>query len=222
MWFKREFEWREDQEYGYEGWIMKRMPHFNVVEGFGIAHDVLEHFDYGDELKHEFMAFGAMLYIRAEGGWWHSYARNFHTPAQNMSADISRFLVENAMYVQPCRSTRLDDEWLEDMLAETSEQTYKLVLDEASSELEQGKFSRADVREAIKRALHWMRRGYRKAVKRWHGAQAYHMADLFQSITQEAENHKQGDYGHTLSISVNTRTLEYRVVHREYQDPYAY
>ena len=221
MWFKREFEWRHDDEYGADGWIMKRMPHFNVVEGFGLAHDVLEHFDYGDELKHEFMAFGAMLYIRGEGGWWHSYARNFHSPAENMAADVSRFLVERNMVVEDCRSHRLE-EHLECDIAECADKSYKLILDEASYQLEQGEFTREQVREAIKRAMHWIRKGYRKAVKRWHNATAHYLADLFQSITQEAEAHKHGEYGETLSFSVNTRTLEYRVTHREYRDPYAY
>lgn len=67
----RIFEWREDQELGGYGWIMKGQPTFNASTGLGIAHDTLEHFAnrYGS-IADEMLAFGAILRVRVEGGYF--------------------------------------------------------------------------------------------------------------------------------------------------------
>lgn len=74
------FEWREDREFGHDGWILKGFPNFNASGGQGIAHDTLEHFKKGDgSLAHEMLAFGAIIFIRGETGWFES--RNFRATA---------------------------------------------------------------------------------------------------------------------------------------------
>ena len=72
------FEWREDEEFGGEGWILKGYPSFNVANGNGIAHDTIEHFKGGDGgLSDEMMAFvsGAMFLVKA-----YAQIQNVSTP----------------------------------------------------------------------------------------------------------------------------------------------
>lgn len=61
---KRILEWREDADYGEQGWIPNWIPGANITSGFGLAHDVLEH-DREDNgtIEEEFKAMGAMIYV---------------------------------------------------------------------------------------------------------------------------------------------------------------
>ncbi|UUZ75477.1 hypothetical protein LP414_27565 [Polaromonas sp. P1(28)-13] len=87
----RIFEWREDQELGGEGWIMKGQPTFNASRGLGIVHDTLEHFAnrYGS-ITDEMLAFGSILRVRVEGGF---FCRQYNpNPAFHLSGDLARMM----------------------------------------------------------------------------------------------------------------------------------
>ena len=71
------FSWYDDHRHGENsGWVMEGIPDFagtfGMLEGMGVAHDILEHTHasrvgtFADEVR----ACGAMYYVRGETGYW--------------------------------------------------------------------------------------------------------------------------------------------------------
>lgn len=118
--FKVCFEYREDEEYGGMGWIPKAYPMFNAATGFGLVHDVLEHFPNDEpDLVGEMKAFGSMINIRWVAGWMPYKGYNNHSPEVNMGSDIGNFLrdIHNGQdgrhFRTPPKTYKIDDEYVE-------------------------------------------------------------------------------------------------------------
>lgn len=161
-----------------EGWIMKGMSNFDPLfperdgsAGVGLAHDVLEHFSATDtSLEAEFLAFGSILYLRGESDYWATTVKPGQgvwsiDPGVNMSGDVAHFLyqsdVDGITLCKPPRNRKLDDE-LEEIL-----HTLYVHAMRTMTELGDDTQQRWNMRAALKRAIGWMRVGYRKARDRW-------------------------------------------------------
>lgn len=219
----RKFEWRYDDEWGVHGWAPAKMPHFNALGvGFGIAHDVLEHFsDTDDSLEGEFMAFGSILYFRAETDWWaHEGVLSSPDPAYQMSSDMYEF-VANALAAGWLRDTckrgvkPLDTE-LEDILWRLKSK----VLAQLGGDDRVAPDQHERFKTTLYCALDWMRRGYRKACRRW-GLALHERIELFNTVIRECEPHLgHGEYGQVLRVSVNRKTGEVRAMVIEQHYPH--
>lgn len=206
------FEWREDKEYGGEGWILKGFPNFNVSSGLGIAHDTMEHFADGDgEMGAEMEAFGAMLYIRGESGWFYNKpgGRSF---AESLGDEISRFLEDVrhgvAQLRDPGKTYRLSDE-TENELQELLRRGIRV----ANHNLNEDLFDLGDTYTSGRdtdRMLGWMRKGYRRAVKRYAGNCSDELAYAFDQVV-DATKRRYGEYGDELHVNVNNKTLKVTV-----------
>jgi len=214
------FEWREDREFGGEGWILKGFPDFNASQGIGIAHDTLEHFAGGDgSLSHEMLAFGSMLYMRGESGWFHQYG-NARGAADNMGSDIARFLDEMSYQDMglrnPGRTYALRDGLEDDLQA--------ILTKGLSDANENARYNGSEVATVFTRDYKiewmagWMRRGYRMCKKRWPGASASDMSWLFRQIQRDIDRRfKEGNHYEELHVRVNPTTREFQI-NRRYQD----
>lgn len=222
--FTVKFVWTKDQEYGEYGWIPKDHPEFNMVSGFGLAHDVLEHFK-GDtsDLNGEMRAFGAMLLIRAEGDWQPYRGYRNRPMSEDISSDLARFIREQKWsddrLSRPPRTYKLN-EYVEQVIADAFAETYRIVKAENEYEHDENdKITHHEAQVFLEKALGWMRIGYRKAARRYHNAPPHYLASLFNDI--ECQTYKvTGDFGDELVVSVSPKRLisNVRVISPQYYD----
>lgn len=210
------FVWREDQDYGGEGWAPKKFPEFNIVQGVGLAHDALEHFADDDGSLHgELQAFGAMIHVRWLGGWHYMIGNpGIYTPAVNMANDFIQFMytilsgeeLKAAPKTYRCRGVYGKD--VEKIIDETLIEARKLVL----SELDDEDAARIielwnDFRD---NARSWMRIGYRRAFRRF-GDTSDELPYVFKSIADSVENFH-GSYGDELVVQVYPKETRANVI----------
>lgn len=220
--FVRRFNWDHDEEFGVDGWIPKHMPKFNALDsGFGMAHDVLEHFsDKDSSIQGEFLAFGSMLYLRAESDYWSNENSRVTDAAIIMAGDVARFLqdVYHEDGVPAAPKTRKLDSELEEILSSIAVLTVEDLADYFNGD----DLDEARVQTMLTNALDWMRRGYRKAAKRFN-MQPWERYTLFSMVERECERvMKQGDFNDVLEISVDIKRCRVQARIVEYRDPYAY
>jgi hypothetical protein len=225
--FSVKFEWKEDEEFGGEGWIPTRFPNFNASSGLGVAHDTLEHFANDDEsLAAEMRALGAMIYLRGEGGYFVN--RNSRTPEANIGADIAHFLEELSNgdhsdygdFPTPPRTCSLNDN-ANEMLEVGLKEGKKVFIIEMAFQDDSERYSNHDVDLWLDKMRGWMRIGYRKAVKRYHHNCPYETAYLFERIQKEVDaRHKRADLGEILTVRVDPRNLDFKMSqdYPQYQD----
>lgn len=215
--YRVDFEYREDEEFGSMGWIPKAYPMFNAATGFGLVHDVLEHFPGDDpDLVGEMKAFGSMINIRWMGGWQQYKGYSRYTPEQNMASDIRVFLRDinhgndDRTFYAPPRTYKIKDDAVEELIDGALREGVKMYKAELEYEDEEFMSERA-LNAIVEKMRGWMRIGYRQSVRRFHHASQLDLADLFSRIEQEVTHLPSGDYGDVLSISVSPKNLDYRV-----------
>lgn len=206
---KVELVWGEDKEFGTFGWLPKLNPSFNAMQGFGVAHDVMEHTDLiSGSMEEEMKAFGAMLYIRGEGGWWWNSMNT--SPASNMRGDIAGFSRDvffakdyGCVLGKPKRTLRIDHEWDIQEIVDQSWRALRQELDDADWRA----FRHMNPRWRENLAG-WIRRGYRECVKRYKGHKAYHLCDVFREITEKVDSYKYVEEGEELHITLQITERE--------------
>lgn len=186
------FDKREHTEYGHDGWLLEGSPStYEPLSGMAVAHDLLEHKrDDDGSIEDEFMALGAMIHIRGEGGYWPMYHPMQHaqSPGENMPGDLVRLWTgaesfEGACYAgtrDPGRTTRLDDEWCEEQITIGLREAKRELVDEYD----------CDAREIdtfLAHARGWMRKGYRHARRRYKRCCPAELAHVFHTIEREAD-----------------------------------
>ena len=87
---KKIFEYHDMNDKGYSGLLELNAPNeFNPGQGLTVAHDCIEHFKGDDgSCDKEFMAFGAMLWIRGDNGRLTNYASGWDY-SKGMATDLS-------------------------------------------------------------------------------------------------------------------------------------
>jgi hypothetical protein len=213
------FEWKEDQELGGEGWIPTRFPNFSAGEGLTIAHDTLEHFanDEGN-LAGEVRAFGAMIFTRVEGGYF-SNRMSRYSPEETVGMELGQFLEELSNgehsdwgdFPRPPRTYRLKN-GTEEIIDKILTETLKSYEREAQNYSENSLIDNHQTSIELSKMHGWLRIGYRKAVRRFRGADSGDMSYLFDKLKERInEKHKNGSYGEVLTVSVNIRRLTFEV-----------
>lgn len=193
---------------GSEGWIPKLQPEFDAMSGLGVAHDSMEHFNIAaGTLEEEFLAFGSMLYIRVESGWFH-YNNNF-SAAKNMAGDLSRFIYDRWMnegeQLKPVKGRpRHLDETLEYELNEIARETRRLIGEEFEYDTPESyaEFKAANINLSA-RIKQWIRQGYWKAKRRYRDASTFDLAECFTQIRDKVEKlTKYAQEGEELQVRV--------------------
>ena len=200
-----DFVYANDEEYGGDGWIPKLMPKFNASQGLGVAHDTMEHFDVtAGTLEEEILAFGSMLYLRVETGWFYQQG-SYHTPASTLGGDLARFLSDRwhageMLKKVTGRPRHLDDD-MEHELAEIIRETKRHL----KSELEEADWRqfKYDTIDVWNRVTRWMRQGYWRSVKRFDGASNHELAYCFTTIRDTVDKIKFPDLGEELHVSIH-------------------
>ena len=172
-------------EYGFTGLRMKNRPHFDPGTGLTIAHDLMEHFrDDDGTTEHELMALGAMLYVRDCGADMRASAFSSE-PYEGIAAD----LIQQCFYMDaakrtalenPGRTTRIDDEDVERQIQQVWPEAMRLMAHEFDN---QNMYSWLDQ----KRLIGWLRRGYRRAARRYKDIPSWRTAETFRRLSEEAD-----------------------------------
>jgi hypothetical protein len=201
------FEWGEDRELGGHGWIPVDQPNFNASQGFGVAHDTLEHFDLkAGTLEEELMAFGSIFYIRVDSGHMMGRSPMARSPGYIMAGDLCRFLCDawwrgehRVLKAYQGRPRHMPD--LEADLDEAIHETMKQLRDELDDEQAYRDFKRANptIKDDLRR---WIRAGYWKCKARYGGAPGWRLAEAFDAIEQAVDRHNYAEEGDRLRVTV--------------------
>lgn len=160
-------------------------PNFDPLPGNAVAHDVLEHFPGGDESPaHEFMALGAALLIRGTTGYFQRNG-NINPPHVHIAGDfpdILRHIVDEGMGLpDPGKTKPIED--YDYMITDTIAEAIR----EVKYEYKDSPEDIAAWLPLIPLATGWMRKGWRKAQKRYAKCGIYFATECFEYIQIEAD-----------------------------------
>jgi hypothetical protein len=209
----RDFVFAEDERTGEDGLAPVWFDNANAANGMTISHDLLEHF-YGQTgpAEGECEALGAFLLLRLEQG------RSRNPPEQQLGyeiCEIARIALINQEIALPRRlSTRkLSDQhaWAERTIQLAVTRGFEMVLAECDGPAEREEL-RAELNAATRLSfIGWLRRGYRRALKRYRACDLYIIGNhFFDKIGNEVSRLLQSERlqrGDRVRISLNTRLL---------------
>lgn len=203
-----DFRHEENPDTGYEGlvpvWVRNAEPGSPMTS----AHDIMEHFPGEINTDNELLALGAMLFIRGEGGYWHYLPHlRIQCPGHHLSGDLHNMWEERYKWgdlTDPGRTTRLESEQAEFWIEEAIRRTRKSLTWNPNIE--------APSREWYRWVQGWLRKGYRKAAKRYQNLSSYELTDIFWQMEKEIErSQKMMDIGFILRVSFVRKTGEFSV-----------
>lgn len=205
----RKLTCEEDRENGGEGWMPQWLKNHNGIEpsyGFGISHDILEHIvDKIGGAEGELMAFGASLWVRGEAG-----------KEMRLQYDFARMLeaiIVNGNQTLKCpgRTYKLRDyDYWDAEMGRIVSNGIDIFESDCEIYLDTGDFH-LTVSEIKRRAISWMRKGFRKAQEyyRRHGLDSFSVAYLFDKITKIVEHESKGmELGEVLTIRIDFKACE--------------
>lgn len=169
----RSFRWITDNEIGLTGWLLTSMPHFDPVRGFGMAHDLLEHFGEYPGIEGEALAFGCMIWQRGEGGYWDEQDSRYNRPPRttrehcvDLADECYQFLVDNQFKIAEPESCEELAPEVEDYLAGLVEGITAAWQYNSAAGLDEPP-EWADIEASVDRFARWVRLGYSRAPERW-------------------------------------------------------
>ncbi len=219
---RRVFILEENQEFGGAGLRPQWIRDADAYTGMAIPHDILEHsLKEPGPVEGEFMALGASIFVRGEGGYW---AASYSSPAKNIGSDLPDIwgrVARGDQYLRPFphRSCAIWGGYAEDTIAEVLQEFRRLDREgERRYYPEDGQ--RGPRQDDLKTIAAWMRNGYRLARRRYADYNACHMTYLFQQIEKEADRVVKFEeaMGQEVVFSVNVRrcACKVRVVEPDY------
>jgi hypothetical protein len=213
----RDFVWAYPAEHdGRPGFRPRHMLKFDPNhEAFAAVHDILEHIsDRDDSIEAEFLAFGSMLYWRAETDYWGMISSRYPHPVDSMWGDIFSFVLDNPCVADPGRTTRLDHE-LEDIIDGIRAKAIK--------EAREAWTDMALFKRNLERAIGWMRKGYRKNVRRWGKLDVITRLDFFYSMELAIGPmlNSEIEYTEMLRVEIDRKELKFRIYITEDPDAVA-
>jgi hypothetical protein len=181
----KKFRCAEHEDYGTLGWRPADMPCSDPLGGQTVAHDILEHFPNDDGgIEAELMALGAAVYIRGQGGFFDQGPG--HGIVQNVAADFRElarhYVFENFSLTDPGRTQAVEGE--DENLQMITNQARLDLWDESDPGDEIRRFFYNDNQQ---RMLGWLRKGFRKAAKRYRGLDVCSLSHMFSEIEETVE-----------------------------------
>jgi hypothetical protein len=215
-----EFACEIHEEYGELGLRPAWMPNADPYSGMAVAHDLLEHLP-GDDggVEAEFQALGAAYWLRGESGYFGSRGWGNADPIANLSSDfveLYRHLAhEDFTLYAPPSTEPLEDESADENLRRIARDGCNLVREEESysyddKDEEDSELTAFCCTETQERIHGWLRIGYRRAVERFEGIDAFTLAQsVFAEIEKRADNWLKGtaEEGMVLAVRIDLDRL---------------
>lgn len=152
-----------------------------LSNGFGLAHDILEHLNGFDSVSDEIIAHGVMYWLRYESGFC---PPPYHNPLTipNIGSEWNNLFdaMENDGHLSICNPQKPLDETREAELASIIESGKKYVRDERYNDDEENSLYNLEI--LSERFADWFRLGVRLAEKRYGKAGRDATCDMFSEI----------------------------------------
>ncbi len=179
------------EEYGELGLRLSARPWFEPLGGLAAAHDLMEHFaDDDGTLAGELQALGASLFVRDCGSYF-AQTGSRHTDA---SVHIAADMVQQVHYTRergenelpPIRTRALSDDYVEGEFQRSLAGAIRTLREEFEGEPLPGWLKTHEQRA---RFVGWLRRGYRRAVKRYSKFSADEVCAAFIAAEKAADSY---------------------------------
>ena len=208
----RNFTFSYNENRDFFGLKADWMPNADPISGLGCAHDMLEHFPtQTSALEGECEAIGAMLHLRLENDWMGGRGRRRSEHWEVIAAELSACLMDAVHYEldlpKRLRSMPLAPQ------AEASVQggvmdAFRMARSEVGDfAAGQAILATPGLDEAL---AGWVRRGYRRAVRRFAQVNTYSVSDyLFPKVEKTLDMLMQGhlEDGDKVGVSLNLQDL---------------
>lgn len=216
MAFSRNFVYEKDADFGNLGLRPAWMATGNTTSE--VSHDVLEHFGPNklNPIEDELMALGAMLAVRGETGALETQYRSCEEQLAMLVSGVLQEIYEQDRPMPAAESSRaLDDgyEWAERVIQRVAQDGIKHLdawADDACNEM---LFDiRSNAGHLSQAVTTWLRRGYRKAQKRYAGADLFtvgnHLTKKLDELSRRIVKSELVPYGATVTFRVDSRRLD--------------
>lgn len=217
----RDFIYETWDETGLKGLRPTWFDNADPAAGTGVAHDILEHFSSATTvLEGESEAVGAFLLLRLANGWNYRSGAFPRSEAEILSRDVETMLegaVNDGLPLpEAAPSRRLADEEMDRFIVEgvrkavRGEEALRSLMVNCDVDEEEAKaVLTAQTEQGF---ITWLRRGYRRAVRRYAGCDTYMVGiSLFARIGKVASNLIESESlweGAKVRISVSPRRGE--------------
>ena len=203
----RNFVYEMDDN-GLEGLRPDWFANASPTSGRGVAHDMMEHFSsQAGPVEGELDALGAALALRWEQGANRSLSSTEDIMARDVCSVILDMVREDLQVPAPKRSQKIDDELTDDTLVEGVKRGFQMAKEEFRFDEEDAARGEALLTtELFSTLVSWLRRGYRRALKRYEAYDLHFVGnEFFSAVTKEIDRLISGsllDYGDEVRISL--------------------
>lgn len=186
----RNFTFAYDEDRGVQGLRADWMPNADPFNGLGIAHDALEHFLTQDgPIEGELEALGAHLFLRLENGWASKNRVSIQPSGErlgNLIYSVLTDMVDLGYDAPKLIRTRPLDYYSEQDVQQALDQAFRTALSEFRDYPETlVRLMEPNLRQAM---ASWLRRGYRRATRRYYGHDTYAISNrLFERIAHRID-----------------------------------
>lgn len=211
----RRFFWDNHDDFG-EGWNPNPNDDESVpVRDFGFAHDALEHIAIsrdGWTPEDEFMAFGAMIFIRVNSGY---FSGGFYPAERVLGMDLGRIAIEQIAQKgfdtrEKTRTREVPE--IEGFISELFYEAKQFIRDEYSPGKDE--YIAESIRDNLSEFLNffkfgpaWIREGYLRAKNGiFRNSSSSFACDIFRDL--EEIGNKKGDEGDRLTVRIDTESGE--------------
>jgi hypothetical protein len=202
----KEFEYREDFDYGTLGWVLRDAPKvYNTGGPVLVAHDCIEHFTNAVDgsIEDELLALGSVAWIRGDSL---TEMNHRYTCGQSLGSDVHTLLrvgrpVENMTgHYAPWESAS-------DYIKEGVEEGVNSYI------CEEGELTKVMMKQDAHNIKGWMLRGMRFAKRRFHNDKDLALY-LFTEVRDQVARVKCMEEGDTLRVSIGIKQQSVNVTHR--------
>ena len=217
----RQFKYEHDDERGLTGWIPVDMAGANAMDNFGVAHDVMEHLPNDDvetSTHAELMALGACILVRVENNWWVNNNLNRDDPSDILGYDIEEICnyicAGSQILGDPGKSYKIRDEVVEELIDDIARTGINLFLKNVAKH-EPNNYEKFKNLLNPDFVIGWLRKGYRKAVKRYSNLCTFELGEIYTKISREVEKTSiHAEVGNILSVNISIKQGHVKVIHK--------
>ena len=202
----KEFEYREDHDWGTLGWVLKDAPLvYNTGGPVLVAHDCIEHFTNAVDgsIEDELLALGSIAWIRGDSL---TEMNHRYTCGQSLGSDVHTLLRVG----RPVKDmTGHYDPWesASDYIEEGIKKGVSMFL------REEDELTKGVMKQDAHNIKGWMLRGMRLARRRFYGDKDLALY-LFTEVRDQVAKIKCMEEGDTIRVSIGIKQQSVQVTHR--------
>ena len=198
------FVYGNDPKYGRKGLKLKGSGHHYGSRHL-VSHDIFEHFRRDGTLEDEYRAFGAIIWMRGEPGYFPDWESHISHSIVDMWRHL--YLRQKNLPVMTARRSDAIDPDLDDLMNRALELAGKAVVQHAGAAKMLAHF-----KKNLPRMRNLIRSGYHEARQKYGRIGPRQMNDLYDEVSRVADQAERtcGFEGQEVDIFINWKTLTAR------------